>query len=362
LTRNAAEQGRSASERADPHERVRLVATGFETPLSVEAAVEAPRPESDQVRLRVEACGVCHRDLLDRGGRFPFLQLPITPGHEACGIVDAVGPAASEWRVGDRLATLHRDFCGTCAACREGETSFCPNATAVFGIMADGGYATYLVAPQTAFYRVPPDLPAAHAAILHCTFGTAFRDLSTLGRLRTGERVLITGANGGVGAAAVQIARRLGAEIVAIIRDGRHRTFVERLGAQHVVVDAGRTFHEHADVGRVDLALDTVGAPTFPAALRSLRTGGRIVTVGNVVAEKVPLNLGYLITYGISIIGGSGATRKDMAAVLELHRAEPFFFPMARELPLSGAEEAQDLVRRGGLEGRVVLVPARAEA
>jgi acryloyl-coenzyme A reductase len=338
-------------------QRIRITATGWETPLLLEDAGDPAAPVGDQVLVRVEACGVCHRDLLDRTGRFPFMQLPVTPGHEAAGTVLAVGPDVTEWKVGDRVATMHRDACGGCASCLAGETSVCQNALAVLGILADGGYATTLTVPQSALFAVPVDLPWPHAAILHCTFGTAWRDLVTLGKVKAGERLLITGANGGVGAAAVQIGRRLGAEVVAVVRSERHRDFVARMGADVVVVSEGTKIHDQPEVGKVDLALDTVGAPTFASALRALRTGGRIVTVGNVVAEKVPLNLGFLITYGLSILGGTGATRRDMEGVLGLHTRQPFDFPIERELPLAAADEAQHLVRQGNLHGRIVLRP-----
>jgi D-arabinose 1-dehydrogenase-like Zn-dependent alcohol dehydrogenase len=339
-------------------ERVRLTATGWETPLAHEILAEpAPSPLRDQVLVRVEACGVCHRDLLDRAGRFPFITLPVTPGHEVCGRVTAIGPEVTDWHVGDRVGTMHRDACGECDACRKGETSLCQGAMTVLGILSDGGYASDLLLPQSGLFSLPESLSPAEGAVMHCTFGTAWRDLVTLGKLQAGERVLITGGNGGVGAAAVQIGVRLGAEVVAIVRDVRHRAFVAGLGAQHVVVDSGRTLQDNPDVGKVDLALDTVGAPTFPSALRSLRVGGRIVTVGNVVAEKVALNLGYLITYGLSIIGGSGATRREMAALLAMHADRPFHIPIDREWPLSQADAAQQAVRGGGLHGRIILRP-----
>lgn len=340
-------------------ERIRITATGWEAPLQYERLNSpTPVPERDQVLVRVEACGVCHRDLLDRTGRFPFINLPVTPGHEAAGHVIAVGPDVTDWRVGDRVGSMHRESCGECAACKKGETSLCQSAMNVLGILADGGYASDLLVPQSGLFALPESLSAAEAAVMHCTFGTAYRDLVTLGHLRAGERVLITGGNGGVGVAAIQVGVRLGAEVVAIIRDERHRAFVQSLGAHQVVVDSGRTFHDQPGVGKVDLALDTVGAPTFPSALRSLQVGGRVVTVGNVVAEKVSLNLGYIITYGLTIIGGNGATRKDMAAMLALHAAKPFHVPIERELPLESADKAQQLVRDGGLHGRIVLRPA----
>ena len=340
-------------------ERIRLLARGWETSLAhehVDAAVGALAP--DAVLVRVEACGVCHRDLLDREGRFPFQQLPITPGHEAVGVVVAVGPRVSDLRAGDHVGTMHRDACGSCAACSRGETSLCESAAWVFGILADGGYARHLVAPASSLYSLPADLRAIDAASLHCTFGTAYRDLVTLGRVQRGERLLVTGANGGVGRAAVQIGVRMGAEVVAVVRDEKHAAPLRALGAHEVVVSPVPDFHER--VSPVDVALDTVGAPTFLGALRSLRVGGRVVVVGNVVAEKVGLNLGFVITKGLSILGGSGATRAEMAAVLALHAETPFAIAIARVFPLGRADEAQRLLRGGGVEGRFVLVPEGA--
>jgi alcohol dehydrogenase/propanol-preferring alcohol dehydrogenase len=334
-------------------ERVRLTQVGWDAPLVHEAAAEPSPLEQGQVRVAIEACGVCHRDLLDREGRFPFIRLPVTPGHEASGHVVAVGPGVTQLTVGDRVATMHRDACGECPGCKRGETTLCTGAAWVLGLLADGGYASEIVAPASALYRVTEAMPAAHAAVLHCTFGTAYRDLATLARLRAGERVLVTGANGGVGAAGVQIASRLGAHVVALVRDASHEGFLRELGAHEVVTDAKAA-------APVDVVLDAVGAPTFLAAMHALQIGGRIVTVGNVTRDKVALNLGAVITRGITIHGGSGATREDMRAVLALHAARPFHFAIARTMPLARADEAQRLVRAGGLRGRIVLEPGGA--
>lgn len=342
--------------------RIRLTEVGWKTPLAFEEGLTPlPIPTGEEVLVQVDACGICHRDLIDRAGRIPFMQVPITPGHEAAGHVVAVGDAVTDWRVGDRVGSMHRDACGECPQCKKGETSLCNSATWVLGLLADGGYSSHLLMPQSGLYRLPEStgegsLSAAEAAVLHCTFGTAFRDLKTLGGIQSGERVLITGANGGVGLAGVQLAVALGAEVIAVVRSEEHIAFIKNLGAHHVVVDAGSSFSSHDSVGRVDLALDTVGVSTFLSSLRSLRLGGRLVVVGNIVPEKVSLNLGYIITNGLHIIGGSGATRNDMAQVLELHRTHPFHIPIARTLPLAHAEEGQRLVQGGGLQGRVVLM------
>lgn len=337
--------------------RVRMNATGLDTPLVYEV-VDAPRPAltGREVLVEIEACGVCHRDLLDRAGRFPFQQTPITPGHEAAGRVVAIGPDVRDFTIGDRVGTMHRDSCGECPQCLRGETSLCDRAAWVFGILADGGYAQTLVAPESALFPLPNDLDASHAAVMHCTLGTAYRDLVTLGKLARGESVLITGANGGVGSAAVQIGARLGAEVYAVVRSDAYAEMLKGLGAHHVIVDPGNTIHQTMST-RVDVALDTVGAATFPSALRCLRPGGRIVVVGNIQFEKVGLNLGYLITSGLSITGGSGAVRREMAELIALHRQKAFDVPIDRKMPLAHAEKAHALVRAGGLRGRIVLQP-----
>jgi acryloyl-coenzyme A reductase len=334
--------------------RVRLTAVGWDQPLAVEHCADPPAPAGDQVVVQVEACGVCYRDCIDRDGRFAFVRLPITPGHEAVGRVVAVGAAVSEWRVGDRVATMHRDFCGSCGACRRGDSSLCRSAAAVLGLLVDGGYATHLSAPSRCLYRAA-DLPGPAAAILHCTFGTAYRGVRRFGRLRAGQRVLVTGANGGVGSAAVQVAARLGAEVVAVVRDEAAVEFVRGCGASAVLVDPGDRFHKR--IGQpVDVAIDCVGQPTFNAAVRSVAIGGRVVVVGNVVPKPVQLNLGYLITRGIELCGSSGATRDDMADVVALHCAHPFRFDTT-VISLDNAETAQRQVRAGQLRGRLVLVP-----
>jgi len=333
--------------------RARLCESGWERDLAWEPAAEDPSPPTGElVLVEVEACGVCHRDLIDRAGRFSFMRLPITPGHEVAGRVIAVGEEVSRWRVGDRVGTMHRDACGACDACARGQTSLCLTAGWVLGILADGGYASHLVAPESAFFALPPELPAAQAAVYHCTLGTAWRGL---GGVAAGQRVLITGANGGVGSAAVQLGARLGAEVIAVVRDERHREHVAALGAHQVIVDSGADFHKQ--VRGIDVALDCVGQPTFNSTLRTLRIGGRVVVVGNVVAERVALNLGYVIVNALHVVGSSGATAADMAALLALARERPLQVPIADEVELARADAAQRRVRAGGLGGRIVLRP-----
>lgn len=335
--------------------QARLSQTGWDDDLVIEAG-ELPAPQGDQLLVDVAACGVCHRDLIDREGRIPFMRLPVTPGHEAVGRVRQAGPDVRELAVGDRVATMHRDHCGDCPACQRGDVSLCSAAAWVLGLLADGGYASALLAPERCLFRVPESLADSQAAVMHCTFGTAFRGLTRGGTELAGGRVLITGANGGVGSAAIQVAKRLGAHVTAVTRQERHAPWLRQLGADEICVDPGNGFHKR--IGQqVDVVLECVGQPTFNAALRSLRIGGRLVVVGNVVAQKAALNLGYLITFGSEVVGSSGATPADMDRVFALHEAEPFQVTIDRELGIDQADEAQRLLKRGGVAGRIVLKP-----
>jgi D-arabinose 1-dehydrogenase-like Zn-dependent alcohol dehydrogenase len=335
--------------------RARLRAVGWDAELAIERDAPRPEPGAGEILVEVEACGVCGRDCIDRAGRFAFVQLPVTPGHEAVGRVVAIGADVADWRIGERVATMHHDACGDCLACAAGETSLCPHTASVLGLLTDGGYARWLCAPASAFYRIHDAIDPALAAVFHCTLGTAYRGL-TRARVRAGARVLVTGANGGVGAAAIQVARRLGATVAAQVRRAEHAALAAELGANEVIVDDGATIHKQL-ARPCDVALDCVGAPTWNASLRALVVGGRLVSIGNVVEARVELNLGYLISFGLQVTGSSGATRADMAALLALHARAPFTVPIQARLPLAEADRAQRLVRAGGLAGRVVLFP-----
>ncbi len=336
----------------------RLTQIGWDEDLHIDTREETPsEPVGEQVRVEIEACAVCHRDCIDRAGRFKFIQIPVTPGHEAVGRITAIGPDVTDWSVGDRVGTMHRDFCGQCEACTRGNPSACVGAAAVLGLLIDGGYTTHLLAPQRCFFRVPDGIPATEAATLHCTFGTAYRGLTRFAQVEPGQHVLVTGANGGVGGAAVEVARRLGARVTAVVRDARHQAYVSALGANTTIVDPGDRFHKQLGTDLADAVLECVGQPSFNASLRSLRPGGRMIVIGNVIEEKAAVNLGYVVTRGLQIIGSSGATRADMKDLLELHQQQPFSIQIHAEMPLAEADRAQRLVHAGGLHGRIVLVP-----
>ncbi len=335
---------------------MRLDAQTFDVPMVLEDVADPGEPAGSFVVVEVEACGVCHRDLIDRGGGVPFMTLPMTLGHEAAGRVIAVGQDVTMWQVGDRVATIHRDSCGECEQCQLGEVSLCSSGGFhVLGIMADGGYATHLNVPERALYRVPDDMSAAEAAILNCTYGTAFRGLRA-GGCGPGKTVVITGASGGVGSAGIEVASRMGARAIAVIRDESRADYVRELGADEVVVDPGDGFHKAPAVANADMVLDCVGEPTLNSALRSVRLGGAVVFIGNITQQRLSLNVGLVIVKALRIIGSSGASPQDMADLIELRGDRPFSIAV-EEVPLEMAEDAHRRLRQGGVPGRLVLRP-----
>ncbi|HEX4338082.1 MAG TPA: alcohol dehydrogenase catalytic domain-containing protein [Polyangiaceae bacterium] len=320
-----------------------------------------PVPGPRDVLVRVGAAGVCGRDLIDRRGGFPGLKLPIILGHEFAGTVVAVGTEVVDLAVGERVANLHRPFCGACARCLEGETPDCTEAWQSFGQTVDGGYAELVVAPRGALVRVPAAIDDVHAAAVGCTAAVALRALRHEARLALGETVLVTGATGGVGTMAIQIAKLAGATVIAGTSSPDDKgDLLRRLGADHVVSTADPRFHEAVGSvarGGVDVVLELTGSATFPGALRSLRQRGRMVIVGNIRTEKLSVNPGGLILRSQSLCGSHGYTARDLADCFALMTEKRLEMVINRVLPLSEASSAHGLLAERMAPGRVVLVP-----
>ena len=324
-----------------------------------EASDPAFGPED--VLVRVRAAGVCGRDLIDRRGGFPGLKLPLILGHEFAGEIVQVGARAGELRVGDRVANLHRPFCGTCDRCLEGETPDCTEAWQSFGQTVDGAYAELVVAHHGALVPIPASIDDVHAAPVGCTAAVALRALRHEARLALGERVLITGATGGVGTMAVQLAKLAGATVIAGTASPEEKgELLRRLGADHVVSTADARFHEavHAVArGGVDVVLELTGSATFPGALRSLRQRGRMIIVGNIRTEKLAVNPGGLILRSQTIGGSHGYTARDLLDCFELMTRGRLEMVVHRTLPLREAGTAHRLLAERMAPGRLVLVP-----
>ncbi|MBI4208327.1 MAG: alcohol dehydrogenase catalytic domain-containing protein [Deltaproteobacteria bacterium] len=321
---------------------------------------ELKRLEPDEVLVRVRACGVCYRDILDRSGKFPMIQLPIIPGHEFSGEIVEVGSDVHHFKVGDRVTNLHRAPCGRCRYCQKGDEIHCEEAWPSFGLTIHGSYAEFVMAPAGALVPIPRELSFEKAAPLMCTAAVALRGLRERAHVQKGETVLITGASGGVGSAAVQVAKLLGCRVIAVTTSELKIPFLKQLGTDEVVVSADGIFHKKllSQIPEgVDVALEIVGSITFNSSLRSLRKGGRLVLIGNVASMRIEINPGYLILNGLTILGSDSATRKDLEQVLEWVASGTLQPQVSVKLPLTEAAKAHRLLESRQTTGRIVLVP-----
>lgn len=321
--------------------------------------VAVPEPAPDEVRIRVAYCGVCRHDLLTRAGAFPRAQLPVTLGHQVSGHVDAVGSDVTHLAEGQRVMTMIFSGCGECDSCRGGAESVCQQQTPRFlGEDYDGGYADQVTVKARTVTVVPDGVGLPEAAILTCTFGTAFHAIVGRGGAQPGQTVVVTGASGGVGSHALQIIRALGATGVGVVSSESGAATAWASGAQHVVVDPDRKFARavKTQLGTgADLVIDVIGASTLRESLHAVRSGGTVVVVGNVEGKEASVPPAYLILKEISLLGTKSCTTGEMAEVLDWIADGRITPQVSRIIPLEDAAALHEEMEANGSGGRVVL-------
>jgi acryloyl-coenzyme A reductase len=321
--------------------------------------VQDPEPASGEVLVKVKAEGVCGRDLIDRRGGYRGLPLPAILGHEFAGEVVRAAPETG-FAVGDRVANLLRLGCGVCRSCERGEAVICEKGWQSYGQTRSGGYAELVTATPATLVKVPVAVSDVDAASAACTFGTALRALRTVGKVTLGDKLLITGASGGVGIAAIQIAKLLGAHVIAATSSEAKHEAISKAGADDVVVDAEGKLHDKvraiAPAG-VDAVLELTGSPTFTSSMRSLRNGGKLILVGNILADSIKVNPGAVILFGYQLLGSAGCTRADLADVFTLIAEKKLRVVLHRVLKLAEAAEAHKILADRAAVGRIVLTP-----
>lgn len=314
---------------------------------------DIPEPGPGTVRIRVEACGVCHSDSLTVGGQFPGLQLPRVPGHEVAGVVDAVGPGIENWKPGRRVGVgWHGGHCFRCAACRRGDFMLCEKGQ-ICGISYDGGYAEYMIAPEEALAAIPDELSAVDAGPLLCAGITTFNALRNSGA-QGGDTVAILGI-GGLGHLGVQFAAKLGFRTVAIARGKDKEPLAKKLGA-HVYIDSQAVdpAAELQKLGGAHVIVSTVTSnAAMNAVLPGLHGGGKLVVLG-VEMTPLPVNTVQLITNRQSIAGWPSGTAADSEDTLNFS-ALTGVRSMNETYPFERAQDAYDRMMSGQAKFRVVL-------
>ena len=293
------------------------VLNAIKEPLAVKD-VPLREPEKDEVVLRQTLTGICYRDILTRDGFLPRVKLPIIPGHEISGVIESIGESVQGFKIDQRVASLIYAPCGKCEFCLRGEENLCPHKEA-YGESRNGAYGERVIVSSRSLVPVPDGIPDADATLAACVTGMLYNAIGRVGGLKEGQRILISGAGGGVGVHAIQIAKALGGYVIAKTSSPWKREALLKIGADEVITSDNfdREIKSKFNDG-VHLALEAVGLPTFERTLRSLRSGGRMVVVGNVNPESVQLPLGLIIMKGNSISGSISSTRKDVETALDL--------------------------------------------
>jgi D-arabinose 1-dehydrogenase-like Zn-dependent alcohol dehydrogenase len=315
--------------------------------------IDIPQPGRGEVRVKVEACGVCHSDAITVHNVFPNISFPRSPGHEVAGTIEALGDETADFKIGDRVGVgWHGGHDGTCDRCRRGDFLTCRNLR-MPGISYDGGYAEYMVAPIGALARIPAGISAEEAAPLMCAGITTFNALRH-SVARAGDLVAILGI-GGLGHLGVQFANKMGFETVAIARGEDKAEFARKLGAHHYIDSkASDVAAELLKLGGAKVVLSTVtAADAMEPALAGLGIDSQLIVVG---AAFEPLSVNTLPMLGArhSITGWPSGTSSDSEDTMKF-AALTGVRAQIETMPLQQAQAAYDRMMSGAARFRMVL-------
>lgn len=315
---------------------------------------EIPEPGKGYVRLKVQACGICHSDALTKEGHWPGIQYPRIPGHEVAGVIDAIGSDTPGWKVGQRVGVgWHGGHCGYCDSCRRGDFLTCQVAPKISGIDIDGGYAEYMIAHAGTLASIPEKLNAVEAAPLMCAGVTTFNSLRNSGA-RPGDVVAVLGV-GGLGHLGVQFAAKSGFHTVAIARGSDKESFVRELGAkQYIDSQSQDAAAELMKLGGAKIILATVtNAKAMSALVGGLAINGKLIVLG-APAEPLEVSAFALIGGRRSVAGWPSGTGIDSQDTLNFC-ALSGIRSMNEVFPFDRASEAYDRMISGNARFRVVL-------
>jgi D-arabinose 1-dehydrogenase-like Zn-dependent alcohol dehydrogenase len=314
---------------------------------------DIPEPGAGKVRIKVQACGICHGDSATKDGLFPGIQYPRVPGHEIAGLIDAVGNDVSEWKMGQRVSVgWHGGHCGYCESCRRGDFLACRYAQ-VPGITYDGGYADYMVAPTEALASIPDELSATEAAPMMCAGITTYNALRNSGS-REGDVVAIFGV-GGLGHLGIQFASKMGFKTIAIGRGKDKEELVRKLGARHYIDSKSQNpVEELVKLGGAKIILGTgPSGKAMSTVLGGLAVNGKLIIIG-ASDEPVELSPNFFFFGHRSVVGwlaGSSIDGEDTLSFSVLSGVRS----MNEVFPLESAAEAFDLMMSGKARFRAVL-------
>jgi len=315
---------------------------------------EIPDPKTGQVRIKIQACGICHSDSVTKEGIWPGIEYPRVPGHEIAGRIDALGSSVVGWAWGQRVGVgWHGGHCGYCDSCRRGDFVTCQVAPQVPGISYDGGYAEYMIAPAGVLAVMPEGLSAVDAGPLMCAGVTTFNSLRNSGA-RPGDLVAVLGI-GGLGHLAVQFAAKMGFKTIAIARGIDKEPLARKLGASHYIDSKTQDpAAELLKLGGAKVVLATVtSGDAMGATLGGLGVNGKLVILG-AADEPLTITASPLILGRRSVMGWPSGSSIDSQDTLAFS-AQTGVRPMNEVFPLERAPEAYEHMMSGKARFRAVL-------
>jgi 2-desacetyl-2-hydroxyethyl bacteriochlorophyllide A dehydrogenase len=312
------------------------------------------------VVVQVQVCGLNHLDLWLEAAALPIpIPLPRTPGGEVAGRISAIGAEVTGWKTGDAVVVQSNLFCGECEFCRRGDESMCLKGE-LLGVTRDGGFAEQVLVPARSLMRLPAGVDFNTSAALTLAGSTAMHMLTNRAQVREGDWVLVIGGASGVGSAAIQIAKQLGARVVSTGSTEAKRQLAQKLGAEFVL-DSGADWP--AEVRRltkrrgVDLVIEHVGGEVLTKCFDCLARGGTIVTCGATAGREVPFNLWPFFVKQHRLIGSSGRNQADLRTTLEWAAAGKLKPVIDSVLPLAQTPEAFAKLRSRQVQGKVLIKP-----
>jgi NADPH:quinone reductase-like Zn-dependent oxidoreductase len=327
--------------------------------------VPDPKPGPGEVIVEVRACGLNHLDLWAEEGGLPVsIPLPRTLGGEVAGRIAEVGDGVRDWKLGDPVAIQSNLFCGECEYCRRGDQSMCLRPQ-MLGVECDGGFAEKVGVPQRALVRLPAGVDYNTSAALTLAGSTAMHMLTNRAQVRPGDWALVIGASSGVGSAAIQIAKQLGARVIATASTEPKQALARQLGAEFVVDPNGAQWP--AEVRRltgkrgVDIVIEHVGGDVLLKAFECLARGGTVVTCGATAGRGATLNLWPFFVRQHRLVGSYSRNAADVRATLEwaaTGRLQPVIHAV---FPLKEAAHAFAALRARTVLGKVLVLPGGAE-
>jgi NADPH:quinone reductase-like Zn-dependent oxidoreductase len=317
------------------------------------------KPRKDQVLIRVRACSMNHLDIFVRGG-LPGVNLPHIMGSDMAGEIVELGEYVTDLKVGQRVLIAPMHFCNHCAKCVAGLQNQCRHFT-VLGNGVDGGNCELFAAPRVNVIPIPDSLDFNQAASVPLVFVTAWHMLTGRAAIRPGQTVLVLGANSGVGIAAIQIAKLFHARVIATAGDDRKIERARELGADFVINHYQQKISQEVrkitNSEGADIVIEHVGKATWEESVRSLRAGGTLVTCGATTGPKVDLDLRFLFSRQLALLGSYMGTMSELHEVLGHVFAGRLKPVIDRTFPLKEIRAAHEYLEKSQMFGKIVLNP-----